>query len=213
MTRRSWASGALESSIDWFWHTTQRSSCEIPRARASSAASLSFSPGSTAWTGERAMKMAASATAKWRMANGQWRIAGAREATRHSPFAIRPFPRIASLRRRRRRHRVPARAAPGRADPQAAVEKGEGAAERHHHGAEPDQPDQRMEIGAHDEGAVGQCIAEHDVEVAAPGGVDAGFGGGLARGLERALGGRERRDRRAIAGHAEAAQLLAVVRA
>ena len=60
-TRRSRASSALLSSIDWFWQTRQRSSCEILRARASSAGSLSISPGSTAWAGERARKRATSA--------------------------------------------------------------------------------------------------------------------------------------------------------
>ena len=46
--RRSRASGALLSSIDWFWQTRQRRPEEIWRARASSAASGRISSGSTA---------------------------------------------------------------------------------------------------------------------------------------------------------------------
>src|SRR5580704_652549 len=47
-TRRSWANGAPESSIDSFWHTMQRKSLDSARARASKAGSDSISPGSTA---------------------------------------------------------------------------------------------------------------------------------------------------------------------
>ena len=42
----------LESSIDWFWQTTQRSARPISRARASSAGSFSISDGSTARAGK-----------------------------------------------------------------------------------------------------------------------------------------------------------------
>ena len=42
---------ALESSIAWFWQTTQRSTRPISRARASSAGSFSISDGSTANAG------------------------------------------------------------------------------------------------------------------------------------------------------------------
>ena len=69
------------------------------------------------------------------------------------------------------------------------------AAERHDEGAEPDQPHERIEVEAHDEAAAGELIAEHGVEVAAPGDVDAGFRGGLARSVEGALGGVELGDR------------------
>ena len=46
----SLASGASESSTDWFWQTTHFSSRVIPRARASWAGSLRTSSGSTACT-------------------------------------------------------------------------------------------------------------------------------------------------------------------
>ncbi len=45
------ATSAAESSIDWFWQTTQRSAWPISRARASSAGSFSISDGSTASAG------------------------------------------------------------------------------------------------------------------------------------------------------------------
>ena len=43
----------VESSIDWFWQTRQRSSWQMWRARASSAGSSSISSGWTAWAGQR----------------------------------------------------------------------------------------------------------------------------------------------------------------
>ena len=51
--RMSRATSAAESSIDWFWQTTQRSAWPISRARASSAGSFSISDGSTASAGRR----------------------------------------------------------------------------------------------------------------------------------------------------------------
>ena len=65
-----------------------------------------------------------------------------------------------------------------RADPQAPVGQRHRAAEEHHQRAEPDQAHQRIEIEPHAVGAVLQLIAEHDVEIAAPARVNAGFGGG-----------------------------------
>ena len=50
--RMSCATSAAESSIDWFWQTTQRSACPMVRARASSAGSASTSEGSTAKDGK-----------------------------------------------------------------------------------------------------------------------------------------------------------------
>src|SRR5262249_55633317 len=52
--RKSRASGASESSIDWFWQTMQRSSFERERARASSAGSERISSGWTASAGGKA---------------------------------------------------------------------------------------------------------------------------------------------------------------
>ena len=49
----SCATSAAESSIDWFWQTTQRNAWPISRARASSAGSFSISDGSTARAGQR----------------------------------------------------------------------------------------------------------------------------------------------------------------
>jgi hypothetical protein len=46
--RKSRASGASESSIDWFWHTMQRSSRDSSRARDSLAGSDITSSGCTA---------------------------------------------------------------------------------------------------------------------------------------------------------------------
>ena len=45
------ASGASESSIDWFWQTMQRNSSDSARARASSAGSFITSSGWTASAG------------------------------------------------------------------------------------------------------------------------------------------------------------------
>jgi len=47
-SRRSRASGASESSIDWFWHTMQRNSRDRSRARASLSGSVMISSGCTA---------------------------------------------------------------------------------------------------------------------------------------------------------------------
>ena len=46
--RRSRASGASESSIDWFWQTMQRNCFDSTRARASCAGSFRISSGCTA---------------------------------------------------------------------------------------------------------------------------------------------------------------------
>ena len=85
------------------------------------------------------------------------------------------------------------------ADAQAAVAEREEAAERHDEAADPDQAHQRIEIGAHHPAAaVLQRIAQHDVEIAGPGGVDAGLGGGLARRVIDALGRVQFGDRRSL---------------
>src|SRR5262245_51544624 len=136
MTRRSCASEAYEPSIDWFWHTTQRSSCERWRARVSSAGSLSISLGSTAAAGERTIKKATSASVRWRTAQSE-------KAARQSPFAARHFLPMTSLRGRERGDGAGAGGAPGRANAQAAVEQGGGGAQRHHPGAGRDQADHR----------------------------------------------------------------------
>ena len=47
------ASGASESSIDWFWQTRQRNSADSARARVSSAGSFITSSGCTATAGAR----------------------------------------------------------------------------------------------------------------------------------------------------------------
>src|SRR3954447_13685196 len=63
-TRKSFASGASESSIDWFWHTMQRSSWLSARARDSSAGSFRISSGWTAKAGT--LSESASATTRRR---------------------------------------------------------------------------------------------------------------------------------------------------
>src|SRR5690348_1304642 len=59
--RKSRASGAFESSIDWFWQTRQRSPSEMERARDSSAGSDRISSGWTARSGAIASKKKSSA--------------------------------------------------------------------------------------------------------------------------------------------------------
>ena len=61
------------------------------------------------------------------------------------------------------------------------------AADEHDQRADPDAAHQRIEIDAHRVAAALLLVAEHDVEIAAPGGVDAGFRGRLRRRVVEAL--------------------------
>ena len=62
--RMSRATSAAESSIDWFWQTTQRSAWPISRARASSAGSFNISDGSTASAGSASSAISSRMTAR-----------------------------------------------------------------------------------------------------------------------------------------------------
>src|SRR5690606_29405451 len=136
-TRRSCASGASESSIDWFWQTMQRSSADSARARASSAGSDSLSPGSRAEAAPVRLK----------------------QKTSRSSARRTGLPRLLG-----RLRRDPARRA-WRADAQTAVAQRDEAAERHDDRAEPDQRDERLPVDAHRRLAIGGKIAERDVEL------------------------------------------------
>src|SRR5262245_8738526 len=226
MTRRSWASGALDSSIDWFWQTTQRSSCESLRARASRAGSLSISPGSTAPAGVRAQRQtrntrAARRNAGWvrrsadptlrRMADSERRTARESFAIGHSRIAPQRVLNIGvSLRGRDGGQCLLAHPA-GSADAQAPVREREEAAQGHQEGAEPDQPDQGIEIEAHDEAAIGELVAQCRVQIAPPGDVDGRLGGDLPRRIIEPLGRAKLDDGRAVPGDGEERRLLAVV--
>src|SRR6476661_6448962 len=74
------------------------------------------------------------------------------------------------------------------ADPQASVGQRQATADEHHHGAEPDEPHERIEIEPHAIGAILELIAENRVEVAAPTRMDAGLGGATPLHSELALG-------------------------
>src|SRR5438270_46000 len=83
----------------------------------------------------------------------------------------------------------------------AAVGQGEGAAECHDDGAEPDEAHKRVEVEAHDPAAVFELVAKNHVEVAGERDVDGGFGGGLPGGVVEALGGAQLRHGGAAACH------------
>ena len=74
-------------------------------------------------------------------------------------------------------------------------------------GAEPDEAHERIEVDAHRVAAVVLLVAEHHVEIAAPGDMDAGFGGRLRRRVVEALRRLEPRHGRAAARHVEQADL------
>src|SRR4029077_21242333 len=130
-TRRSCASGALESSIDSFWHTMQRKSLDSARARTSSAGFDSISPGSTARDAARANSATNS-------------ISACKYFTGVTPPPAAPFspspapapPRSPRALRRGARRNPPQDA---RAPP----------AEKHEDGAEPDHQDMRLEEQPH----------------------------------------------------------------
>ena len=63
-SRRSRARGASESSIDWFWHTMQRNSCDNARALASLTGSAMISSGCTAEADDPASTAMANAKAR-----------------------------------------------------------------------------------------------------------------------------------------------------
>src|SRR6476646_6465068 len=135
-TRRSCAKGASESSIDWFWQTMQRSSCDKWRARASCAGSFNISSGVTA----NAMPGAASAISK----------------------AMAAMRRIALLRRLQRGFGRWL----GRADAQPPVGQRQRAAQHHHHRAEPYQQNERLEIKPHGDRTVLLDVAEREIKLA-----------------------------------------------
>ena len=56
----------------------------------------------------------------------------------------------------------------GPEDPQATVGQGHSAADEHDQGADPDEADERVEIGSDRVAAARLRIADHEVEVAAP---------------------------------------------
>src|SRR5262245_32700631 len=76
-----------------------------------------------------------------------------------------------SLRRGRKR---PAARTRRRAYAKPAVRERHGAAEKHDQRAEPDEAHERVEVEAHGNAAVRLRIAQHRVEITAPGGMNAG---------------------------------------
>src|SRR6266511_2988616 len=140
--RKSRASGASESSIDWFWHTMQRRSRDSVRARVSSAASDRISSGWTARAGVEARPHP---------------IRNAANKRRVREYAILSF---------RRLERGAGFGGLRRADAQAAVGERERAAQNHHQRAEPDQQHQRLVIEPDRDRAVRVLVAEREIDLA-----------------------------------------------
>ena len=139
--RRSRASGASESSIDWFWQTMQRSSrtarAPAPPARGR-AAPRRAAPRAPACSGSKA--------------SNRTQRAAARSATHHAltpPAAARPCRAPAWARRR---------AAAGRT--------ARARRRHHHHRAEPDQQHQRLVIEPHRDARRRIGVAEREIELA-----------------------------------------------
>src|SRR5690606_182365 len=134
--RRSPASSASESSIDWFWQTMQRRFFEMARARSSCTGSARRSAGST--------------SAK----------AGTTSAIKITSDAMRR--RIVLLRRAGAQMGARSRR---RTDTQPPVHERDQSAQRHEGAAEPDQRRKPVVIGAHHPFAIARLLAQHDIEI------------------------------------------------
>ncbi len=139
-----------KSSIDWFWQTRQRNSCDNARARASNAGSDSTSSGCTAKPGAVAIMI------------------------RHSTMAHRRFMLFCRLHPQGGRLRLRRL---GRANTQSAIGQGQRAAKEHHHRTKPDQQHQRLVINPHRHRSVSAGIAEREIKLARTARQQRGFGG------------------------------------
>src|SRR5262249_33248139 len=160
--RKSRASGASESSIDWFWQTMHRSSRDSARARASNAGSFSISSG---WTANAAC---AANSANPANTNRHRRMTG-------------------SLRRRKRRGFNSSGL--GCADTQTPVRDRQSPTEKHNDATEPDHQHQGLVIEADGDRTVGVYFAEREIQLAHAPRHQGGFGRRGSARRKRALRG------------------------
>ena len=183
--RRSLASSALESSIDWFWQTMQRSS-RRNRSRARFERRIGQHLVGIDGEGRRGGEAGAARAQEQPPDHSAGSITGRSSAS---------LCRLGAPTRRRR--------SLSETQPPS----------HHEQRAAPDAEDERLPPDAHDHAAVIHGVAERDVELAQAEGQDAGLGRRHAAGGIEALGGRDVGDGDAAAADGEMAAILGIVRA